>query len=230
MAIEVLRSVFVRLRTSVPLAALLLLFAPPLARADVRVEDYAEYAKLGRKYMGEEKWNLAVGQLEKAVAAKNDDDKVWTDLGDALAVDPRGVRFGSPHQNERAASAYLRATQLNPGSARAWNNLAWLRAKTKTSLDEGLDAAKRAVELDAGRAGYLDTLAEMHFARGEIAQAVEVADKARAMDPGDGYLEKQYERFLQATSDPAPAATPAPKKTPKNAANGKKPKKKEPTK
>jgi tetratricopeptide (TPR) repeat protein len=193
-------------------AALLLMLVPAVARADVKVDDYAEYAKLGRRYMAEEKWNLAVDQLEKAVAAKNDDDKVWTDLGDALAVDPRGVRFGSPTQNERAAAAYRRATQLNPGSGRAWNNLAWLRAKTKTGPDEALEAGKRAVELDEGRAGYLDTLAEVYYSRGEIGQAVDTADKARALEPSDEYLQKQYERFLAATSDPAPTPTPAAKK------------------
>ena len=201
-------------RVPLRFAALFLLLAPAIARADVKVDDYAEYAKQGRRYMVEEKWNLAVEQLEKAVAAKNDDDKVWTDLGDALAVDPRGVRFGSAPQNERAAAAYRRATQLNPGSGRAWNNLAWLRAKTKTAPDEALEAGKRAVELDEGRAGYLDTLAEVYYARGEIGQAVDTADKARALEPADEYLQKQYERFLAATSDPTPTPTPKPSKKP----------------
>lgn len=195
-------------------AAALLLAGPVLpsvARADVTVEDYAVYHKLGRRYMIEEKWSLAVEQLEKAIAAKNDDDQVWTDLGDALAVDARGVRFGSETQNAKAADAYRRAAQLNPGSGRAWNNLAWLLAKTKTSLDEALTAAKRAVEVDEARAGYLDTLAEVHFARGELADAVDLEDRARSLDPNDAYLQKQYERFLTAQAEPTPTPTPAAK-------------------
>jgi Flp pilus assembly protein TadD len=184
---------------------------PLAARADVSVEDYAVYARQGRTYMAEQQWNLAVEQLQKAVHAKNDDDRVWTDLGDALAVDPRGVQFGSPSQNEQAAAAYQRATQLNPGDARAWNNLAWLRAKTKTALDQGLEAALRAVELEE-RAGYLDTLAEVRFARGEMAEAIEVAERAMALEPEDSYFQKQYDRFLGAsTATPTPTAAPAKK-------------------
>lgn len=187
----------------------------PLARADVMVEDYAVYHRAARRYMVEEKWNLAVEQLEKAIAAKNDDDTVWTDLGDALSVDPRGVHFGSATQNARAAEAYRRATQLNPASARAWNNLAWLLAKTKTSLDEALAAAKRAVEVDDTRAGYLDTLAEVYFARGDVDDAIATEDKARSLEPDDGYLEKQYERFLQASSGPSEAASATATPTPR---------------
>ncbi len=179
------------------LLAVLFLLVPP-ARADVRVEDYRVFHRAAIDYLRDEKWNLALEQLEKAIAAKNDDDRLWTDYGDALTVDPRGVRFGSPTRNARAAEAYRRATQLNPGSARAWNNLAWLFAKTKARLDEGLAAAVRAVEIDRTRAAYLDTLAEVRFARGERAAALEAIERAIELEPDDEGLKRQRKRFQEA--------------------------------
>ena len=210
-----------------PLLLLLLAGATP-AVADVKVEDPDFYYQAGREYMREEKWNLAVEQLEKSLAIKNDDFRVWIDLGDALCVDARGVRYGTPERNERAAAAYRRATEINPGSARAWNNLAWLRAKTKVSMDEALAAAKRAIEIDDGRAGYLDTLAEVHFVRGEIPLALRAIRRALELQPGDDYYRKQLERF-QAASElaeiepppPAPKPTSKLKATPKKKPGGK---------
>lgn len=163
----------------------------------------------GLRYMAEEKWNLAVDQLEKSIAAKNDDWLVWVDYGDALCIDARGIRYGSPDRNERAAAAYRKAAEINPGAARAWNNLAWLRARTVTSLDEALTAAKRAVDIDPERTGYLDTLAEVFFARGEHALALDAMKKALAIEPSDEYLRRQLTRFENALAAATP--TPAPK-------------------
>lgn len=196
--------------------ALLLLVAPATALADVKVEDPDYYYQLARDYMADEKWNLAVEQLEKSLAIKNDDYRVWIDLGDALVVDARGVRYGTPERNEKAAAAYRKATELNPGSARAWNNLAWLRAKTKTALDEGLAAAKRAIEIDGERASYQDTIAEVYFVRGEMPLALRSIKRALELEPGDDYYERQLLRFQEAAANgsaptPAPKATPTPK-------------------
>ncbi len=179
---------------------------------DVKVEDPARYHEQGLQYMEDEKWNLAVEQLQKSIEVRNDDWRVWIDLGDALVVDPRGVRYGSKDRNEKARQAYNRAADLNPASARAWNNLAWLAAKTGLHLDEALTAATRAVEIDSTQAGYLDTLAEVHFARGEVASAAETIERARVLEPDDAYLARQLRRFQKALAEgnatPIPTATP----------------------
>ena len=184
--------------------------------ADVKVEDPVVSAELARQYMREEKWNLAVEQLEKSIAIKNDDYRVWIDLGDALCVDSRGVRFGTKERNVRAAAAYRRAIELNPAAARAWNNLAWLFAKTKTELDEALAAARRAIEIDDGRASYQDTLAEVHYARGEMPMALRTIKRALELEPEDEYYKKQLERFetlarVRAEPTPTPAQKPGKK-------------------
>lgn len=200
---------------------LLLLSAAP-AWADVKVEDPTVYYEAARDYMRAEKWNLAVEQLEKSLAIKNDDFRVWIDLGDALCIDARGVRYGTPERNERAAGSYRRATELNPGSARAWNNLAWLRAKTRTAPDEALEAAHRAIEIDGARASYQDTLAEVHFVRGEMPLALRAIRRALELEPDHEYYAKQLARFLAAASEGV-AATPSPKPTAKPKGKVKKP-------
>lgn len=205
---------------------LLLIAAPSSGLADVKVEDPSVSYQAARDYMRDEKWNLAVEQLEKSLAIKNDDYRVWIDLGDALCVDARGVRYGTPERNERAAASYRRATDLNPGSARAWNNLAWLRAKTKTAPDEALAAAHRAIEIDGARASYQDTLAEVHFVRGELPLALRAIRRALEIEPEHEYYAKQLVRF-EAASDARAAETPAPIATPKS--NKKKPLPKKPT-
>ena len=197
------------------------------ARADVKVEDPGRSFEQGLRYMADEKWNLAVEQLEHSIAIKNDDARVWLALGDALVVDPRGVRYASADRNERAAAAYLRSVDLDPTSSAAWNNLAWLRAKTRTDLDQGLAAARRAVEINES-AGHLDTLAEVHHARGEHREALAVIEQALETEAGNEYFERQRARFAEALASPdagrtvRPAAVPGRKplaRTPKPDAN-----------
>jgi Flp pilus assembly protein TadD len=198
----------------------LLLFALP-ARADVRVDDPERFHQDGLTYMREEKWNLAVEQLQKSIAAKADDFRVWIDLGDALVVDPRGVRYGSHDRNVKAAEAYRKAIDLNPSSARAWNNLAWMWAKSsdssKSELDEALKAAERAKEIEPTKTGYLDTLAEVHYARKEYADAVGTIQEALDQSPDDEYLQKQLDRFRSAADAPPPTPTPKKKASSKTA-------------
>jgi tetratricopeptide (TPR) repeat protein len=79
----------------------------------------------------------------------------------------------------------------------AWlhNNLAWMSACCRRNLDEGLEHARKAVELDPETTGYLDTLAEVHFQRGEREQALEFMKKCLARDAGNAYYRKQLKRF-----------------------------------
>jgi tetratricopeptide (TPR) repeat protein len=82
-----------------------------------------------------------------------------------------------------------------PRSAFAHNSLAWLAAGCRRRLDTALEHAQKAVELAPGQAGYLDTLAEAHFQRGDKDQAIELMRKCLALDGKNGYYRKQLERF-----------------------------------
>jgi tetratricopeptide (TPR) repeat protein len=81
-----------------------------------------------------------------------------------------------------------------PDSAMLNNNLAWLAARCNRRLDDALRHAQRAVELEPN-AAHLDTLAEVHFRRGDRERAVEYSEQAVALDPRNQTLRSQLDRF-----------------------------------
>ena len=88
-----------------------------------------------------------------------------------------------------------------PRAASKHNGLAWLCGKTGRDLDEALEHAQKAVEFMPKSPGYLDTLAEVHFARGEVEEAVATEKRAVALEPGWGQLREQLARFERAVKD-----------------------------
>lgn len=84
------------------------------------------------------------------------------------------------------ADLYRRLSALaggNPTSALLHNQTAWLAARSGRRLDSALDHAKTAVNLSPQEASYLDTLAEVHAARGEAQPALEMM--AATLDVAD---------------------------------------------
>ena len=75
------------------------------------------------------------------------------------------------------------------------NDLAWLEANLNRDLDQALAHAQRAVELEPQSAGILDTLAEVHFRRGNRAEAVRLAKRCIELDPHDKHYQEQLARF-----------------------------------
>jgi tetratricopeptide (TPR) repeat protein len=94
----------------------------------------------------------------------------------------------------KVLTPWEKACKDYPQSAWAHNSLAWLAACCHRKLDEGLEHARRAVELAPENAGYIDTLSEVYFQRGDQRQAVELSKKCVALDPRRGYFRKQVER------------------------------------
>jgi len=99
------------------------------------------------------------------------------------------------------AEALLRSDPRGGATPQVMNNLAWVIATgehpDRAALDTALRLAERAVA-DTGRreANILDTLAEVHFQRGETDAAVEVIEEAMRLEPGEAYYRGQRERFL----------------------------------
>lgn len=92
------------------------------------------------------------------------------------------------------------------------NNTAWLLA-TSPDVDHKRGAvavrlAERAVqETRRQDPNVLDTLAEAHFAAGEVREAVEIIDEAIALAPDEPYFQEQRRRF---TGERQPGDRPAP--------------------
>jgi len=67
-----------------------------------------------------------------------------------------------------------------------------------------LTHAKRAVELRPDDASVRDTLAEVHFRRGEFAQAIAQMEECLRLAPERAYFRKQLERFRAGDRDSDP--------------------------
>ena len=85
-----------------------------------------------------------------------------------------------------------------PDSGFHRNNLAWLAARCHRELDAALVNGEKAVELTPDYPGYLDTLAEVHFQRGNRQRAVELEQRVVRMAPRNKTFRDQLERFEQA--------------------------------
>jgi tetratricopeptide (TPR) repeat protein len=88
-----------------------------------------------------------------------------------------------------------------PGCAQSHNEMAWLAARCRRDLDKALEHARRAVALKPKEVSYLDTLAEVHFQRGEREKAVELMTKCLDMDPKNEFYRRQLRRYE--AGDPA---------------------------
>jgi len=112
---------------------------------------------------------------------------------------PELTRRARPKEAEelyqRGLKFYEKLCTDYPLSAVAHNSLAWLAARFHRSLDPGLTHAQKAVELAPKDSGFLDTLAEVQFQRGDKDTALRLMKKCVEMAPKREYYRKQLRRF-----------------------------------
>jgi tetratricopeptide (TPR) repeat protein len=133
-----------------------------------------------------------------------------------LAIDVVTVLTKYGHKKEadelfaRVFAAQDTVCKDHPSSGWARNNTAWLAVRCKRNLDAALEHARKAVELEPDMSSHLDTLAEVHFQRGDKDKAVELEKKCVAMQPSYDYFRKQVKRMQAGDRDvelpPEPAA------------------------
>lgn len=148
----------------------------------LRVEDHeTPIAELERLYRIHEATDLAEAHLRYAAKYRE-----------------AGRPEDAKRELDRVGEA-LRHTLDDPNAgASVMNGLAWYTCTNDVFLDEAMTAARRAVELEPRSAEILDTLAECHFRRGEVEEAMEAIQRALGLSPGDPYLESQKKRFEEA--------------------------------
>lgn len=73
--------------------------------------------------------------------------------------------------------------------------LARLAVRCRRRLDEALKHADQAVRLDPKNPAYIDTLAELHFLRGDRRRAIELAKRCVELAPQEEHFRRQLERF-----------------------------------
>ena len=85
-----------------------------------------------------------------------------------------------------------------PNSDNTLNTTAWLAARGQRNLDEAQGYEEKALALNPNQNTYLDTMAEIQFAKGNRGKALEWSGRAVNFMPGgpEGpLLRRQYERF-----------------------------------
>lgn len=101
-------------------------------------------------------------------------------------------------KTEDVVTSYRQAVQALPDNAGLHNGFAWFLAEQDLALDEALAIGQKAVKLDPENPQILDTLAEVHYKRGEFDQAIDVILKAIEFDDDDEYLQEQLTKFKTA--------------------------------
>jgi uncharacterized Ntn-hydrolase superfamily protein len=117
----------------------------------------------------------------------------------AEAYEKKGKKDLARVERERVGEALQRALARGENDASNLNGLAWTCATNDVYLNEALQAAERAVELEPKNTGILDTLAEVHFRMGHADKAAEVESRALALEPQNNYLTEQLRRFQSAS-------------------------------
>ena len=90
-----------------------------------------------------------------------------------------------------------------PNLAVAHNNLAWLLATSDDPKCKdprlALEHAQQAVELTGWKeAGFIDTLAEAHYANQNLAEAIRIQTRALELEPKNQELLEHMDRYRKA--------------------------------
>lgn len=169
-------------------------------RADYARMYYAVHKVRARGLFAAAKPEEALGELALAMAARPGDVPMVEQLMPVM------IEAGQKEAAEKlfadVASEYERVCREFPHSARFHNELAWLEARNNRRLDDALTHAQEAVRLRPDAPGFADTLAEVHFRRGDRDKARELARENLAQEPGNKHFQEQLKRFEEGKSSP----------------------------
>lgn len=163
--------------------------------------DRSDYIKMfslvhkvrARGLLKEGKADEALRELDLAVTAKQ---------GDVLLVEQLLPELMAADRQDAAeklfADTFAKLAGICeefPKSAMYHNELAWLAARNDRRLDDALTHAQEAVRLRPEAANYLDTLAEVHFRRGDRDEAVILTRQLIEREPQNKHFQEQLRRF-----------------------------------
>jgi tetratricopeptide (TPR) repeat protein len=173
---------------------------------DQAIQEYEDTLRLGTPEDYQVQFRLGVAYRLNGNRAKADQN-----LEAALGKNPHNAEaqlilaelYAEQKLYPDAITHYKQALSLEANSPVAHNNLAWLYATCEDPKyrdpKAALEHAQRAVELTKWRvAGFVDTLAEAHFASGDYQQAVDIQKKALALEPGNQELQEHMARYRKA--------------------------------
>jgi len=125
--------------------------------------------------------------------------------GDADAMICLVNAFGKAGLKKDADALFAAAFAVRTAVAKAWpnrasalNGVAWIASQCGRKLDQALRAAKKAVAQAPDKHSYMDTLASVHYARKEFAQAVAWEEECLRLNPTSPFTIWQLARFRAA--------------------------------
>ena len=132
------------------------------------------YALLGRALT--EQRTLDTAQVDFDRTASREPRNVSARIMAAMIVDSQGRRV-------EAARRYEEILQIDPASAVAANNLAWIYTETRQNLDRALTLAQAAVEQLPDHAEAHDTLGWVYYSKGLSSLAIAPFQQSIDRDP-----------------------------------------------
>ena len=126
------------------------------------------------------------------------------------SLEKMGQREFVDEMFEEVSKDFYKILKSFPNSAQNLNSYAWSCACAKRNVKNGIEFAKRAVELRPGNAAYFDTLAELYNVDGQHDMAIETIRKAIEINPMRVYYSQQLKKFKEVKADEASAKTPKP--------------------
>ncbi|HKC12291.1 MAG TPA: tetratricopeptide repeat protein, partial [Vicinamibacteria bacterium] len=184
-------------------SALRLTPAPPERGPDETrvIEAYEAFAKgvINLQVESFESLDRAVFFFERAVDLDPGYARAHLELGSAYAN--KADYMAIPAFHERALASFRKALALRPGLVRGWREM----GTTLVSLcreDEGVEAIRRALELDPEDAGAWGAMARAHFVGlARFREAAEYYEKALVRNPQAGWWALQLSHCLALLGD-----------------------------
>ncbi|MCX7958772.1 MAG: tetratricopeptide repeat protein [Deltaproteobacteria bacterium] len=140
-------------------------------------------------FRGIKDYDLAAAHLEQVI-------KLFPDSKEAKSAFIFLISSYVKGGKEGVAVMKLRElVKKNPNSKEPYKTFAYVSWKNKWRLDQGIENAKKATDLDPSDDDAWDLLAELYFLKGNKAEAVNSIEQAIKLKPSEEYYKEQKERF-----------------------------------
>jgi len=160
------------------------------------------YVYLGLSHAALNELDSAIEAYLKAIDLNPHIPEAYYDLGNA---------YRRAEQSDKAGAMYQKAIEVKPDFAAAHNNLAWLYAEEGEHLELGIEHAQRATDLAPNNPVYLETLAQLHYLRGDYDKAIDHIERAIRLDFKSQHYKDELARFQRAAAGEEPEKPVAPK-------------------
>lgn len=151
----------------------------------------------GLSYFMQARYDMALDHLNKAVAAP--------DYADGFYSDAYGLIGDIWHLKNNLDSAWVnydKSLKLNANNVAVLNNYAYYLAINNLNLDKAEDMISRVIELEPGKATYLDSYAWVLFKKGKFLDALFVIEQAIEADSSEsGVIQEHYGDILFKNGD-----------------------------